>query len=84
MVPILKRGGEEMGNGDIVGWIFWVLIFVYVVLSWHYLSVIQNKMGLVIFSTLENYFFGKLVWCTLFGWVIIPVGLLASFFRSKK
>lgn len=58
-----------------------ILLIVYIVLSWKFLSDFQDASGIGFLGSLKYYFFFKLVLCALFGWAIIPIGIIRTAIR---
>lgn len=58
-----------------------ILLAIYTAVAWNMLSTLQREMGITYFGTLQDYFFGKLVVCTVLGWIIIPFGLLRKLLK---
>ena len=55
---------------------FWFIV--YAVASYCFLNVLQRRAGIMYFGSIGQYFTGKIVLSLLFGWVIIPVGIICA------
>lgn len=55
-----------------------IIVLPYIIISYCCLSSLQRKLGIFYFGTFNDYFFGKLVIALFFGWIIVPVWIIAK------
>ncbi|MZI82918.1 hypothetical protein GT646_18930 [Clostridium butyricum] len=55
-----------------------ILCLVAIIYTWNFWSNVQKNSGLVIFSTLTNYFAFKLFLCIVTSLVVAPIGIIVQ------
>jgi hypothetical protein len=55
-----------------------MFVIIYLIIAYCCLTSLQNKAGIFYFGTFSDYFFGKLVISLFFGWLAIPIWIIAK------
>lgn len=59
-----------------------VIFIIYLILSWTFLTRLQKSIGIGFIVSLSDYFIYKFIFSIIFGWIIIPFGLIGMLFSS--
>lgn len=53
-----------------------VYVIIASIYSWFTWSKIQGKMGVTVFTSINQYIIGKILLCLFTGWFIMPIDIL--------
>lgn len=55
-----------------------IIALAYIIIAYCCLTSLQRKLGIFYFGTFSDYFFSKVCIALLFGWIIIPIWIIAK------